>query len=256
MAKKKRRTLLRPPPGSYDPALDAQERAANRGLGDLVLDTEKSGSRSLTDYLLGQGDLTRQRGEFGEDVAGQRAGLESSYGRSLSDLLTERTQAGEDYTRNLAQLQRNYDRLGSAQAGQQRKAGVSAGGAGAQAARKRSENQAWERAPIDTGFGRFNEASKLAETRLGEDKATSLANILQAERRGYGDLDRAGGTANLNYQRGTEDLTSQLARAKVENTFYGQDIAAARQAQYGGPITLQKKKKARAQARAATKAVA
>src|SRR5688572_13697732 len=42
---------LRPPPGTYDPALDAQERAAGRGYEDLQADTLLHGGRAETDYL-------------------------------------------------------------------------------------------------------------------------------------------------------------------------------------------------------------
>jgi len=230
-------TIMRPPPGTYDPALDAQERAAGRGLGDFVLDTEQTRGRNLTDFVLGTQDIARQRTEFGEDIATERQGVETSFGRSLTDLLTERTQTGEDYTRNLSQLQRNFDILGSQQKQSINAAGLSSGGASAQAQRKRAENQAWEKAPIDTGFKRFGEASALAEGRLGEDKATTLAGILRSEGRGYGELDRAGGALNLAYERGDKDLTTGLGRAQRENTAFGLDIGDARQAQYGGPIT-------------------
>jgi len=44
-------TIMRPPPGTYDPALDAQERAANRGLDDLILDTGTTRDRNLEDLI-------------------------------------------------------------------------------------------------------------------------------------------------------------------------------------------------------------
>ena len=234
--KKKTKTILRPPPGSYDPVLDANERAANRGLKNLLWDTDRQGERLSTDFTLGQSDLARQRAEFGEDITTQRQGVERSYGRSLSDLLTERTQTGEDYTRNLAQLQRNYDQLGNQQAQRMRQVGVQAGGARAQAARKRAANQAWEKAPVDTSYNRAMQASQTNEARLGEDKQLSLDEILRNEQRGYGQLDRSGGELNLNYGRGAEDLSVQLQRAQRENVAYGQDVAASRQAQYRGTL--------------------
>src|SRR3954466_9226666 len=59
----------KPPPGWYDPSLDAQQRAAQRGLGDLEQDTEKSQTRATSDFNLGN----------------QR--IDQSFGRTFSDRL-------------------------------------------------------------------------------------------------------------------------------------------------------------------------
>jgi hypothetical protein len=133
----------RPPPGTYDPSLDANERAAERGLLDLTQDTERAGSRAYTDV-------------FDDEVG------------ALAELARRDTAAEEDYTRNVGQLARNYGILGGQQTQSARAAGVR-GGALAQAAAKRTANMAWERAPIDTGIARYRTESGVQRDRIGLD---------------------------------------------------------------------------------------
>ena len=181
------------------PDLDAQERAAQRGYKYTTADLDKEGGRATSDFGTAEADLNQK------------------YGRSLSDLITQRTQGQQDYAANLQTLARNYQRLGNTQAQQGRQAGLE-GGFAAQAAQKRAANEKIEQAPIDLGFKRFMEGSKLAETRLGEDKQHDV------------------GALGLDYSRGNEDRDITGQRAGTELTAYTQDINAARQAAYGKPL--------------------
>jgi hypothetical protein len=192
-------TLDRPPPGSYDPDLDAQERAAQRGYGNTIEDVGRARERAATDFGLNVGDTQRQ------------------YGENLSDLIKQRTEGTQDYNTNLQTIARNFSQLGNVQAQRGRQAGL-AGGFALQAERKRATNQAIERAPVDLGFRRFIEGSNLAEQRLGAAR------------------DRSVGQLGLGYGRGSEDLGTTQTRAGTELNAYLQDLSAARQAQYGGPL--------------------
>lgn len=190
------RTPWAPPPGTYDPNLDVQERAARTGYGQTVEDVGRSSEREQTDYGLGLGDVGRQ------------------YGQSLSDLLTTRQQAQENYGTDLQTLARNYQRLGNSQQGAARRMGQLEGGALAQGAQKRAANQAIDKTGIDTAFNRFMQASQLAEGRLGE------AQGLQTGRLGLG------------HQRAQEDYGVTERRAGGGLSDYLQELAAARQSQY------------------------
>lgn len=131
---------LRPPAGKYDPQLDAAERAANRGLGDLTMDTDRSRERMNSDYLLSRQSAIRQRDE------------------GLADLLRQR-----------GTVDLNYQRMGGRQAQSFNQAGV-AGGAFAQAAAKRATNKTADLVPIGINETRLKEST---DRRLGE-LATSL----------------------------------------------------------------------------------
>jgi hypothetical protein len=235
-AKKPAVRPIRPPTGTYDPTLDAQERASQRGLGDLVEDIgAKAGTqavRAQSDLITQTQDLARQRAEMAGDAAQQRTQIGQSYSRNLSDLLQARGYTTQDYKTGLENLQRSYQQLGDtqAQAGNQR--GL-AGGFTAQAARKRAANQAIDKAPIDTNFQRAMTESRTAQTRLAQDEQSSLGDLLKQSYRSSQAIDRAGGQLSQGYTRGTQDRATQLERARRENTAFGLDVAAQRRYQAG-----------------------
>lgn len=256
MAKKPKPTAILPPPvtappaGSYDPNLDASLSSAQRGYTDLQGDIERSGVRAASDFGLGQGqletrrsqglaDIMRSRTRAGEDFGAQRAGVEQASGRSLSDILRSRRRGSEDYASSIANLNRQYSQLGDRQRQGAQQAGVARGGALQQAAAKRTANQALDRQPMDTNYGRFVADSGQAEQRLGQDKATSLGRIGTAETRAGEDaataeqrlnlgVDTAQGDLALGYQRNNEDSTTKLQRAGRELGFFTQDTNANR----------------------------
>ena len=251
---------LRPPPGSYDPSIDAQERATGRGLSDLIGDTYRGNERATSDFTLGMGDIGRQRADLqadyqratargSEDYGENVSDLERDYGRGQADLLTNRAQTGEDYQKSLSDLTRQYTRLANNQGQQARQRGVTTreGGFAAQAARKRAENQGLDRAPLDTNFNRAMQASQLSESRLSEDRGESLSDLLRGHQRDTDDrdwslarnnqaLDRGGGDLGIGYQRGYEDRQTALDRAGREAQEFTQDAAAARQASARTPV--------------------
>lgn len=166
-----------PPPGTYDPALDSQVAAADRGLADLRLDTEKSQTRNSNDYLLAQGNLQRTAA----------LGV-----------------AGILRTRNLtldAEF-RNYQALAMQQAANERRVGASEGGI-AQSLRNRKRNLTRD----------VSLTASSARIGVGETKA------------GY---ERTSGEQAVSFRRGNEDRQQGLTRAERENTFYGQDVGAAK----------------------------
>lgn len=228
-----------PPLGYYDPNLDAQQRAETRGFENTSDDIGTALARAGVDLAATTARYGTDTTRAGEDYASGVAATERGAGRSLSDLILARGRTGEDYKTTLANLQRSYDTLANTQGEGARKAGAEAtGGVYAQAARKRAANQALDKAPIDTAYQRFMADSTTSENRLGEDKATSLADLLRGYNRTTEDLGWNQGQAGLGYTRQTGDLQTQLQRASDEHTAFGQDIDTARQMQWGGPAVV------------------
>ena len=205
--------VTKAPPGTYDIGLDMQRRAARRGLGDVLEDVGRQGTRSYSDWGLEGEDIERQRAEFLEDLKVRRGEVEQSYGRTLSDLLSQ--EQG---------VQRSYQRLGGAQRQNFQARGLQEGGAGEQAKAKRAFNEQLDIAPIN-----------VARTRAAENRQASLDDLLRQETRTSGEegsINRALGQSNLGYQRGVEDRTVTGRRAEREyNRFVG-DIGQTKMQQY------------------------
>jgi hypothetical protein len=136
MAKKKPK-LVTPPPGWYDPALDAQRRASHRGLGDLTRDTALATARAGQDYTFG-----------------------------MEGLQTSRDRGYQDVDRQVALLTRNYGELGRTQAEGDARAGVINPAIAAKQMQIRAANMQFDRQPLD-----------LARTRIGEDYATQSGRL-------------------------------------------------------------------------------
>jgi hypothetical protein len=254
-----------PPAGSYDPAIDAQVSAAGRGLQDLTQDIGTQNLRDTVDYGLGRDSIQRQYDRGNQDLGAQRSQYETGYGRSVADenlgygrtstdLQTAASRGGEDYNRNVQMLTRQYSQLGDSQRQQQSRAGVLRGGAMLQAAAKRTANQAIDRQPLDTSYGRTATTSR-TQTRLGADHTTTLGRLGEDRTTALGQLDTAGQADGRGHRPGVraagadvappdasnpfggrsfQDRTTQLTRAQRENTAFGLDAAGQRAYQAAG----------------------
>ena len=210
----------KPPPGSYDPGLDAQRAAAQRGLADTAMDTQLAGTRAMDDYGL-QTEQTRRQADWNlED-------LERNTSRNLGDIERQQVQTNEDFSRNIAQLTRNYGRLGRQQLQRGNQAGVLRGGAMLQSAAKRAENQQWDRQPIDTSYARRMGDLSRTHERTWEDSVTQRGRIAASR-------DWELGVAGLGLQRGGQDRSTALTRAGREDLAFGLDIGAQKAFQAAG----------------------
>jgi hypothetical protein len=191
-----------PPPGSYDPSLDAAYDSASRGYRYGVGDAATGDLRGTEDYQLAHDQITRQRDQ------------------TLSDLLTSHTREGQDYSSATQNLQRSFQRLGDSQAQNAQAAGVAGGGALAQALQKRTENQSIEQAPIDTSHQRALENYNTGVTRTNEGADLQL-----------GHLDLLGSPASAENPAGGrewQDRHTTLARQGEELSNFGLDTNASR----------------------------
>lgn len=223
--------LPRPPFGTYDPAIDAAERAAKRGYGDLQADVSRGNARAASDYAIGLEDIGRQRDygladllrqetRSGQDVGIEGARIEQDYRRSLADLLTARAREGQDYGVNISNLRRNYINLAGQQNEQAAVAGMDRGGALMQALQKRTENEARDRLPIDLAHERFGNDSLTAQGRLDENRNQAVAALDLARRRSGEDIGTARqrltteyGTGQSTYKQGTSPWVDAWMRA-------------------------------------------
>ena len=179
------------PEDFFVPEVDIARRALNRGYGDTIEDFGIGRERGSFDFARGQQDLRRQEGE------------------GLADIGTSRTRGTEDYGQAIAGLQRRYGQLGQQQNEQAGTQGVRRGGTLHSSLKKRTENQALDRQPIDTGQQRFL-----------QDLGTQQTRLQEATQRGVGDL-------GLDYERqfGSQgDLTRQERRVRREFPISNYDL--------------------------------
>lgn len=181
-----------PPPGTYDPGLDASKRANDRGLLDLKQDTDLGNQRADTQHTASLAQLLRgrQRGE---------ADLGAALARETAD-----------FGRNTETLQRNYSNLGLAQTARASQGAFVDTGSIAAGAGARQENQGRDQGELNLAHSRFGEDNTTARTRLGEDYDSGVTQ------------------ADTEFQYGVDDRASTLARALREGNFFGQDTAAAK----------------------------
>lgn len=237
---KKGFTPFRAPWGTYDPSIDAQQGAADRGYTDLTADygfdaqgnpTGRLTQRAQSDYHLGLADLGRQGDYATQDFATSRAGVDTSSGRSLADVLTARARGAQDYASATQGIQRNYAERGAQQTEQASAAGVGAGGSLAAALKARAAGQGIDQGAVDTNYNRFTQDSATAQQRIGQDQATALAGIATDESRTLGpDGSLARGVANLGlgYNRGVQDAGVTLQRGGREHGAFTADAANQR----------------------------
>jgi hypothetical protein len=188
----------RPPAGLYDPGLDSQERAGQRGYEDLQADTGTQQSRLGISSTEGAGQINDQ------------------YQRSLSDVLLARQREGAQYGQQTSDLKKNYSNLASNQNAAANAAGIlGSSGYDQQSSQARGVNQQHDQGLLDTSHNQAVQDSATEEQRLGSARDLALGQNAQG------------------YQWNTEDLGTQLGRAGRENTALGQDLNEARFFQAG-----------------------
>jgi hypothetical protein len=225
--------------GSYDPNLDASERAVWRGVNDTRADTTRQGARDFTDYITGRDKINQDAGRSFSDL--QQGSLDNAhqFDTNLAALNTARGRHAQDYTLATQNLARQFAQLGN----QQRQSAVAGGasaGAFAQAARKRAENQGRGQSQLDTENARYLQDAASQETQLREGFARFERNTgIQIGRTGE-DQSQAQGHLGLVAGRAGEDRRTTLQRALREGRSFSQDTAVARliQAAQANPGSL------------------
>lgn len=226
-----------PPPQYYDPGIDAQIGASQRGLGDLFSDTSLARIRGADDLSTATGDVNATR-------ASSLADLLSGYQRGQDDSQLGEQRLGQDHTTALTNLTRQFSQLGGQQAQQASQSGLNSAGIFAQAAAKRQGNETIAQAPIDTSYNRSLTDLFTARDRASQDYATNVGRTNAA-------ADEQLGKVNLGLGRQQTDWQTGIDRAQRENTMFGQDANAqkwfqAKQAGYVAPAAAKAKPKKKA----------
>lgn len=234
MAKKKRTgpkkgasgplTLPPPPVGTYDPGIDYNAQASQRGYDYAAHDAQTAYEQGQQDYGLNLGDLTRQRDYTLSDLLTGRT-------RTFEDLDTSKTRLNQDYGFQTSELGRQYGILGRQQAERAAQQGITSQGLLRKSQQVRGENQKREQGQLDLSHNRGLEDIGTARTRVGEDYTTNVGRTNTAFQQGKTrlDLGNARTFGGFNGQTILNPLTGQpefgslltsLTRAGAENAAY------------------------------------
>lgn len=205
-------TLPPPPVGTYDPGIDYNASAAQRGYGQTANDAQTAFEQGQQDYGLGLGDLTTGRD------------------RNLADLGTGHDRATQDYFQAYKDTAHNYGILGHQQAQAAAHQGVQSAGLLAQSAAARAGNMRREEDVLDTNYRRGSEDFNTGVGRVNQDFTRGKLGLDLTNARAFGGFN--GQTINnpLTGQPEFGSLLTQLTRAGGENTEY-QSFAGGQRAQ-------------------------
>lgn len=239
--------FIGPPPGTYDPGLEAQVRSSERGLLDLIEQEARSGKRETQDTrqarrLLqrkidqGRADLRRQRGYDIDDAGDAREQLSTSFKRDLEDLAVAQQRGEEDYRKALVGLQHKYATAAQRQGEASLRQGTAESGTDAASGAVRGANVAFDTAEVDAVRQRQVEDLARREGRLREDFGTSeeeLGEGLDRQLDAYGIQGRRMGqegrtqfnALKLAALRAGQDRATKISHAKREQGIYSTDVA-------------------------------
>lgn len=213
-----------PPPGTYDPTIDYNAGAANRGLTANLNDAQTAFDQGQENYGLDLGDLTR-----GRDY-------------SLADLLTSQTRLNQDYGFQSGELGRQFGILGRQQAEGAAQRGVTSAGLLGKSNQVRAQNQAREQSQLDLGHSRGLEdiGTQRGRTNTAFDQGKTRLDL--GNSRQFGGFN---GTLINNPLTGrpyTGSLATGTQRAFTENDAYQgalgtQRVVGAQANGYVAPLT-------------------
>jgi hypothetical protein len=213
-----------PPVGTYDPAIDYNAGAANRGYSQTLNDAQTAFEQGQQDYGLGLGDLTMGRDRTLADLLTGRD-------RGLADLLTGETRLNQDYGDQTRDRMRQFGILARQQAEGAAQRGITSAGLLAKSGAARNANAQLAQAQIDKGYQRGAQDIGTQRTRVGEDYTRGTTRTGEDFTRGKLGLDLGNartfggfnGQTILNPLTGQPEFGSLLTgvtRAGGENTAF------------------------------------
>lgn len=196
-----------PPAFSFDPAIEAERRAAQRGLMDVAQDIKIATRRADEDKRQELHDLNVTRKRGAHDIRLRRSrGLED-ISRERADVEREQARGEQDFSLRLDNLVRRYATQARSQSQDANAQGVLDESTQAASAAAREANFAYERLPLDIALGRMREDAGLAREELGIEQSR-----LQQDTRT--DLHRL----RRDYRHDTR-LTEQDARRQLKDLY-------------------------------------
>ena len=218
--------LLEVPYGSYDPSIEAQRKAAERGLSDLREDSKTAGHWSKRDLKTSLGDIRRRRGRTVRDVRRSRRRENQKLDFRDTDLRQDAGRNRQDFATRLSGIRRKFSRLAGTQQEARNAAGTLRGGTARAAAQKRAQNRALAEAPVNVAAGRMEEDLKTSLGRIRVTRGQVNTDARRALRRDKVDTKRDRKLTKRDYGRDKFERGRKLNRGKREQIIGDADLTA------------------------------
>jgi hypothetical protein len=213
-----------PPYLSFDPALEADRRAAQRSVIDIGQDTRTAARRSRRDFRTTRADIRTDFRRNRADVRKEGRRQLQDIGYQRQDTRRELGRGKQDFGLQLAALTRRFTQMAGQHLQQAAAYGsLDSGTMGASDA-ARAQNFAFERQPLDINLQRLKQDSRTTFGRLETAAHQTRSDVRQEVQRGRQDRRHDVRLARQDYHRTIKDLHIKLSRAIREQRIGDIDI--------------------------------
>ena len=213
-----------PPFLSFDPALEAEQRALERGLENLLQDTARERKYAKKDAAQTIEDLEQDRKRGLGDIGQERHRGLRDIGTRKEDIQRDATRGREDFSTRLRNLIHNSAVQGKQQYQAANAAGVLDSSTQEASAAARAGNLARARAPIDTGLTRLNENEMTALEKLATTRGDLLRDTGEASHELRQDVRHDIGLTEQQLRRQQRDIKLRRQRAREEEAIGQVDL--------------------------------
>lgn len=226
--------LVQPPSMTFDPALEAQRRAAQRGLEDTEADVKTKRHYAEKDLALALRGIRTNTTRHRQDLNRSFDRGNQKLANQESDTRRNAERQEQDFHTRLADIGRQFAELGHRQGEGANVAGVNDAGTAAASAAARGQNQVRAEAPIHTAEGRLHEDLMTALERIATahgqleaDHGLGINRLKQDRNIQRREAHRETGRSDFGYRR--EEERARREAAIADTNLLEEEIYQARQ---------------------------
>lgn len=213
-----------PPFMSYDPAIDAEIRANQRGLQDIEEDYKRNRRINRQDFRQTRSDIRLSSNRGKQDIRRNAQRARVTYGQKRADIRTASQRGAEDFGLKVGDLLRRYGIQSRVQSQTANARGVADRGTLAASAQARAENMGRDLGEVNLARARQQEDIATSLKRLRTDRRQTRADFGRARTRLKQDTRHDVKLTKRDYRRTQREAKINLIRARREELFSEQDL--------------------------------
>jgi len=216
-----------PPFMSYDPSINAEIRANDRGLQDINQDFQTQRKIDRQDYRQTRTDIKQGFKRSTQDIKTSANQTRRGFKEKTADIHQTAQRGREDFRLQLNDMFRKFGIQTSNQAQAANARGVGDGGTLAAAAAKRESNMARDRGSLELARSRQQEDIATALQRLSKDQGEFRRDLSRTRGRLGEDTARESKLAGRDFSRTRRSARRENNRANREGYFSELDLTQA-----------------------------